>query len=389
MYRSILFLLILSASALPIGQSAVITMVFPTGARSLGMGETGTALADDEDIGFYNPAGLGIFNDRWRRGAVTEFYEPLLPIFNLPELWHHNMAFVYQPNCLDVGGFSVYHNYINFGTNEWTNESGNVIGRARSYEYVLNCSWGFNFKELGLKNHYFGVSGKYARSALAPGFGPRSEGVASTVAFDIGYLWQCLRDVRFGLTLQNMGPAIFYVSEQEKDPIPFTLNLALAYKNDFQLGDVPFAQVRAEVRTNREIVKNYIDKPPDPFWKAIYTDLIHDTSSYSNFQEELDEFNWHLGAELTIFNSFSLREGYLFDKAGARFEHHWGLGFRLLNHFQLDWGTIYSPEGYLKGLFGHDGGSNGSRDGQWSISITFFRMFDWSDADKTWWRVKP
>ena len=47
-----------AADALPSAKSAVITLVFPSGARSLAMGEVGTALADDEQAAFYNPAGL-------------------------------------------------------------------------------------------------------------------------------------------------------------------------------------------------------------------------------------------------------------------------------------------------------------------------------------------
>jgi hypothetical protein len=317
-------------------------------------------------------------NHQWNRGAVTEFYEPLLPIFHIAELWHHNMAWIYQPTNMEIGGFAAYWNYLNFGMNSWQDENGRELGRARSYEEVFDLSWGFNFHEIGLKNHYFGLSAKYVLSALAPGFGPGSEG--------IGYLWQCLPGLRFGLTLQNMGPAIFYISESEKDPIPFTINMALAYKQDFYLGKIHFGQVRTEVRADREIVKNYIDKPPDPFYKAIYTDFLHDTSS--TFQEELDEINWHVGVEYTILNTVSLRDGFLFDKSGKRYEHRFGIGLHFLDHFHLDWGMIYSPEGYMKGLFDNEG-ANGGRHEQWCISFTYSRMFDWCDIDRTWWKARP
>ncbi|HEX2955190.1 MAG TPA: two-component regulator propeller domain-containing protein, partial [Chitinispirillaceae bacterium] len=42
-----------------VGESAVITLIFPPGARSTGMGEAFTGLADDATATFYNPAGLG------------------------------------------------------------------------------------------------------------------------------------------------------------------------------------------------------------------------------------------------------------------------------------------------------------------------------------------
>ena len=81
MIKYILIALFATAQcAFPIGQSAVITLVFPPGARSLGMGEVGTALADDEDVLYYNPAGLGMQNNRWHGGATTDFYQQLLPV---------------------------------------------------------------------------------------------------------------------------------------------------------------------------------------------------------------------------------------------------------------------------------------------------------------------
>jgi len=43
-----------------IGQSSVITLAFPWGARSAALGETFTGIADDEQALFYNPAGLGL-----------------------------------------------------------------------------------------------------------------------------------------------------------------------------------------------------------------------------------------------------------------------------------------------------------------------------------------
>jgi hypothetical protein len=27
----------------------------------------------------------------------------------------------------------------------------------------------------------------------------------------------------------------------------------------------------------------------------------------------------------------------------------------------------------------------GARDGQWGMTFTFFRMFSWSEKDRTWW----
>jgi len=54
-----LCLILCSIEAFAIGQSAVITLSFPVGARPTAMGEAFTGLANDANATFYNPAGLG------------------------------------------------------------------------------------------------------------------------------------------------------------------------------------------------------------------------------------------------------------------------------------------------------------------------------------------
>jgi len=67
--RNLLTLLILTASSvLWAAGSAIITLEMPVGARQLGMGEVGAAIADDATALYYNPAGLafGPLADEWR-----------------------------------------------------------------------------------------------------------------------------------------------------------------------------------------------------------------------------------------------------------------------------------------------------------------------------------
>ena len=54
------------------GGSAVITLVMPVGARQLGMGETGVAIADDVYGTYWNPGGLAF-------GPVSNEWELMLP----------------------------------------------------------------------------------------------------------------------------------------------------------------------------------------------------------------------------------------------------------------------------------------------------------------------
>ena len=122
---------------------------------------------------------------------------------------------------------------------------------------------------------------------------------------------------------------------------------------------------------NREVVKSYPDKQPDPFYTAIYTDLIHDTtqlqdSTKSRFINQLEEVNLNAGLEYWYANFLAIRVGHLFDYIGQRFELDLGLGLKYGN-MNVDWSFIYSPEGFMKGIVAQ--GSNGSRDGQQRLSL--------------------
>jgi len=99
-------------------------------------------------------------------------------------------------------------NKVNFGRVEATNGP-DTLEISNCYEYVLSAAYGFNLERFGRKNHSFGITAKYIYSALAPGYD--SNGVAQGFAADVGYLWQCMPNVRFGVTLQNMGPNVSYL----------------------------------------------------------------------------------------------------------------------------------------------------------------------------------
>ncbi len=73
-----------SATWCAIGQSAVITLVMPPGARATGMGEAFTGLADDANAVYFNPAGLGLdpLANSWK--AFLKDKGPFLAIASHP-----------------------------------------------------------------------------------------------------------------------------------------------------------------------------------------------------------------------------------------------------------------------------------------------------------------
>ena len=385
--RMLLLLTVMTLSVLPacagVGQSAVTTLVFPYGARSYAMGEVGTALADDESVLFYNPAGLDVPNDRWAGGSGSLFYERPLPALKTTDLWHTAIAADIQDTSFLWFQPGVFLNFVNMGLDGFTDEQGIERGSVQRYEEVMALGCGFDLKDIGIDNHYFGLTAKFVNSVLAPGIGSSGAGGGKTYAFDFGYLWTIGPAWRFGATLMNMGRSIYYVSEENRDPIPFTLNLAIGYKHHFDLNESPFLDIAGEFRLDREIV-NSDGHNPDPFYKAIWTDFLHDTSD-STFGDWMMRFNEHLGAEATFCKTASLRGGYLIDLMGERYELHWGLGLNLFNHFSLDWGYIIAPERFMKGftrMFDpNKSGATGARDKQWQISLTATRLLKWDESD--------
>ncbi|MBN2187961.1 MAG: PorV/PorQ family protein [Chitinispirillaceae bacterium] len=300
---------------------------------------------------------------QWAQMQAMMFYEPLLPAFRLKELWHTFGAFVFPTE--DWGTFGVSINFINMGKNEWTDELGKVMGEARSYELVFGPSYGLPLTQ----TLSAGLNMKAVISALAPGY--NGAGVGMTFAIDAAILKRglFLRDLDVGFMLQNMGPAIYYIDEDEKDPIPFTLRLGAAYKAvQTQIHDLTFL-----LDLNREVVKNYpTDKPPDPFWVALWTDLLHDKDESA--KEEIQLINVNLGIEYWYSRFLALRTGFLGDYLGERYELTFGLGLNYGN-LNFDWSYILSPEGFLKGVLTKINpsklGSTGARHGQWRASFLF------------------
>lgn len=266
-------------------------------------------------------------------------YEPLLPAFKIPDLWHIYTAFVLPTEDWGTIGFTA--NFLNFGVNEWTDELGRELGRARAWEGVFYLSYGLPVKE----DLSVGMNVKYIHSALADGYGPNGEGVGKTFAIDASVLKRnfFLENLDVGLNVQNMGPSIFYITREDADPIPFTLRLGAAYK----FFETPLHSLTAVADFDREIVKAYNDKRPDPFWKAFYTDLIKRESGqglYSKAKEEFREVIGHVGLEYWYVNFLALRLGYMHDEAGSRKEFNVGLGLHYGN-MDFDWSYIHSPEG--------------------------------------------
>jgi len=306
----------------------------------------------------------------WAQMQASLFYEQLLPAFRLSDLWHMYGSLVVPLEYLGLdewGTAGLSLNFVNMGTNEITDNFGVVTGSLHSYEMVLGGSYGVSFSQ----TMSMGLNVKFAYSALAPGY--EGGGVGTTFAADLGILKRefLTKNLSLGFMLQNMGPGVYYTDPDDKDPIPFTLRLGAAY----QAIQTPVHDVKILFDCDREVVTNNGDGNPPPFYEALWSDLLHDTTSGETTPaEQLQEVVYHLGAEYWYSHFLALRTGFLCDVAGERFEWDFGLGLNYGN-MNFDWSYIYSPEGFFSGVVqafnSSEQGSSGARDGQMRFSFLF------------------
>ncbi len=290
-------------------------------------------------------------------------FEQILPEL-VSDLWHLYLGQIFPTQDWGTVGFSI--NYLFMGENQIYDALGNEARKVKSWEGVFNLSYGFPITKKDLS---LGLNAKYVVSALAPG-GSNGEGVGHTFALDAAILKRnfFLNGFDLGFMLQNMGPHIFYITRDNVDPIPFTLRLGMAYR----AVQTPIHDLKFVLDLHKEIVKNYFQGKPDPFWKALFTDLV--TDSADTWEMELQEININLGMEYWYNNVIAVRSGLLFDYIGERYELNLGLGLKY-STLKFDFSYIVAPKGFMKGMLkkinSDKDGATGVRDGQWRISFMF------------------
>jgi len=290
-------------------------------------------------------------------------FEQILPEL-VSDLWHLYIGQIFPTQDWGTVGLSI--NYLFMGENQIYDALGNEARKVKSWEGVFNLSYGF---PIAKKDLSLGLNAKYVVSALAPG-GPSGEGVGHSFALDVAVLKRnfFLNGFDLGFMFQNMGPHIFYIHRDNVDPIPFTLRLGMAYR----AVQTPIHDLKFVLDLHKEVVKNYFYGKPDPFWKALITDLV--TDSADTWQEEIQEININLGMEYWYNNVIAVRSGLLFDYIGERYELNLGLGLKY-STMKFDFSYIVAPKGFMKGMLrkinSHKDGATGVRDGQWRVSFMF------------------
>jgi len=315
----------------------------------------------DNDVWLTTDMGINQYDNADHQAYFS--FEQLLPQLLIRDLWHIYGAVTFPTQEWGTIGASI--NYVSMGKNEIYDALGRAGDTVNSGEAVFSLSWGIPLREkLSL-----GINAKFVLSLLAPGMAS-GDGVGQTFALDAAILKRDLfiPGLDFGFMFQNMGPNISYVSGEQADPIPFTLRAGFAYR----AVQTPLFDLKFLFDMNKEVVKSRLNEKPDPFIKALWTDLLNDTSE--TFTYEMQEINYNLGFELWYSNFIAFRSGLLFDYIGERYEYTVGFGFKY-GTLSFDGSFIVAPEGFMQGLLQRVNesktGASGVRNAQWRMSVMY------------------
>ncbi len=301
-----------------------------------GMGEAGTAIADDATAMFWNPSGLAY----QKKGTEVNFtHSPWLAGLNIGDLFYDYLAArTYVKSINGTLGASL--TYLNIGEVIVTDEFGNAdpSRNYKAYEMAFAVAYA---TDLG-SDFAGGITGRFIYSRLSPNDftvgNEKGTGTGISASFDLSAMYRPFKGPKFlanrfstGLDLSNMGPKISYVDADQADPLPTQFRIGLAYEvvktefNSLTL-EVDFAKLLV----NRELA--VIDSSGnvvtagsvDPFYEAIFTSWKGGISGIAK------SFQTSIGAEYWYNKLIALRAGYFYEDPsnGNRKFYTLGAGLR-------------------------------------------------------------
>lgn len=187
------------------------------GARENGMGAAGVALGDEATgATWWNPAALGFI----QHPAVQLTYAQLVP--GLANDVNYNYGTWVQP-VEGWGAFGVDLVFLNYGQSERTGPGGEALGTFNSYEISPAISYGTRI----LPDFAVGANLKYIHVQLAP---QADRGVGNTFGIDLAGLYRipAVR-LRVGVNVQNLGPSITFINEDQASPLSRNVKTGFAW----------------------------------------------------------------------------------------------------------------------------------------------------------------
>ena len=293
--------------------------------------------------------GAGVERYHAAQNQVAFFYERLLPVLQLPDLYHLYTGVTFPLG--DWGTWGVFLNFISFGETMVSDEiNPDQVSSFNSSEVVVGLSYGTRLN----RKWGMGLNFKFFYSALSSGAALHEpDATTMSYAVDVGILGRDLwiKGLRFGAVLANIGPNVYYVDKSSEQPIPLTWRFGFSY----DLLKLPDHRVILNLDYNRTVIYENSKGEVQPFyisaWKSWFNpETAEDGDNvFDTFKKSFQEGIVNIGAEYVYAGTVALRAGYLHDKTGKRQELDIGLGVMLSDMLQLDIASIQNV-GNLEGV---------------------------------------
>lgn len=307
---TLMILLLIPSLSFAVSEAGLVFLLIEPGSRSGGMGQAHVAQVDDAFAGYWNtgamafntsPAQIALMHSNWLGEVFDDiYYEYLGANFFIP----------------DVGNIGLNGVFLTYGEQDAYDEDANFTGTFSSWELALSATYGYRVsRNLGL-----GAAFKFIHSDLAPeGTGNTEEGLkgqGSTFAFDLGVKWIIFdigsQSLAYGLNIQNFGPNIVYINEEQSDPIPLNWRMGLSYQ--------PIRNNIIDLTINADMNKLLANREHH-WYERIYKDWADQSSD-----DEWAEIIWGAGAEFRYMKILNVRTGYIYDRLGEIEGPSFGLG---------------------------------------------------------------
>lgn len=297
-----------------VSQTSAQFLLIAPDARGRSMGDGGSVFSNGAVSTYYNPALLVTSEEFSGEYNHCQYLPKLTDDLSIKNIYlSHKLK--------DWGYYGIGYTRLDYGKKMLTDEAGNLLGMASSYDYALGFWAAFSFDP----DNSFGAGFKYIERHLADiGAGSKSRSNASTIAFDFGMLsrnhfpeatWrndkiyypglrrlfrvERNKGLVFGVSVANLGKDLVYVDADQSDPLPKRLRLGIGYQ---AIDSEPVG-----LRLTVDATKLLIDMD-DPF------------------KEEWNEIVWSYGVESTFYYLLNFRLGRLLDREGRQRFYTVGFG---------------------------------------------------------------
>jgi len=298
-----------------ISQAGVLSLSIEPGARANGMGRAYSAIADDAYAAWWNPGALAFNRKTQFAGSHTPWLQGIGS--GADDMYYE--FFAWNQYFSEIGNLGMNIVWMDMGTQMQMSEDAQELGEFHSYDLAAAVSYAYEAvpEKIGIGGNF-----KVIYSYLGPGTGEtEKEGSGFSWAFDLGLKMKDIFNlstqipnmgipgfqpsIDAALVIQNIGPNITYVNEEQSDPLPQTVRAGLGVN----LFNSPYSKVKLSAEASRIIANE------DNMFARFAT-------GWSPIEETI----YAAGAEYTYFDLLSLRAGWFHDKVGKIVGPSYGAG---------------------------------------------------------------